>query len=153
MKKLFLSLIMLLFVSFVFGNTNPIAVLKKEKNSKVPVLMIQEIDGVIQLYSTVKEVYETVVVNEDHIRQVKTGIIKEYYIGNNSTEVVEMIIPGNFKKVAKKYFSNTPELAKRIGKRGFRYENLPFMILYHNKLLSSGETLTATDVKQWNLLN
>ena len=153
MKKLLLSTIILFFVGVVFGNTNPKVVLKKAKNIKDPILMRQEIDGPIQLYSKVIDVYETVVIGANNVRQVKTGVIKEYYIGTNSAGEVEMILPANFKKVAKKYFADTPELGKRIGKRGFRYENLPFMILYHNKLVDKGKTLTAADVRDWDLLN
>ncbi|MEM6319901.1 MAG: hypothetical protein AAF960_19675 [Bacteroidota bacterium] len=65
----------------------------------------------------------------------------------------ELITPANFRKLAKKYFADTPELSKRIGKRGFRYENLPFMILYHNKSIKKGNPLTIADVKQWNLIH
>ncbi|MFK7980932.1 MAG: hypothetical protein AB8G86_13185 [Saprospiraceae bacterium] len=153
MKKIVLSIVLLFSFGFVFANNNPKVVLKKEKKDKELTLMVQEIGGAIQLYSTVKEVYESVEINENDFREIKMAVIKEYYIGNNSAEEVELIIPGNFKKVAKKYFADTPELAKRIGKRGFRYENLPFMILYHNKIVKNGGNLTVVDVKKWQLLN
>ncbi len=153
MKKILLG-ISILFFSFglIWGTNNPLF-LKKTKNSKEPTLLLLELDGPIQLFSKVTDTYEIVEVNENSFREIKTGVVKEYYIGNDRGEVVEFVIPANFKKVARKYFADTPELAKRIGKRGFRYENLPFMILYHNKLVGKGETLTAADVKQWNLLN
>ena len=127
--------------------------MKKEKSSKKIKLLLLEIDGPIQLFSKVVDTYEWVEVNVNNFREVKTGVVKQYYMGTNQQEEVEYVINANFKKVAKKYFKDTPELAKKIGKRGFRYENLPFMILYHNKLVNKEGALTTADVKQWQLLN
>lgn len=153
MKKILLGIAILFFSFGILLGTNNPTFLKKIKNSKETKLLLLEIDGPIQLFSKITDTYEIVEVNENSFREISTGVVKEYYIGTDKEEVVEFVIPANFKKVAKKYFADTPELAKRIGKRGFRYENLPFMILYHNKLVDKGETLTAADVKQWNLLN
>jgi len=153
MKKILIGLTMLFSCGILLGTNNPIAVLKKEKGSKKIKLLLLEIDGPIQLFSKVVDTYEWVEVNDNNFREVKTGVIKQYYIGANDKEEVEYVIHANFKKVAKKYFKDTPELAKKIGKRGFRYENLPFMILYHNKLINNSGSLTVDDVKQWSLLN
>ena len=153
MKKILLGIGILFFSFGILSSTNNPVILKKTKNSKELTLLLLEIDGPIQLFSKVTDTYEIVEVNENSFREISTGVIKEYYIGTDKEEVVEYVIPANFKKVAKEYFADTPELAKRIGKRGFRYENLPFMILYHNKLVGKGETLTVADVKQWSLLN
>jgi len=153
MKKIFIGLTMLFSYGILLGTNNPIAVLKKVSDSKKIELLIVEIDGPIQLFSKVVDTYELVEVNANSYREVKTGVLKHYYIGNNESEEVEYVISANFKKVAKKYFKDTPVLAKKIGKRGFRYENLPFMILYHNKLINNSGTLTVADVRQWRLLN
>jgi len=153
MKKITFCLAILFSCGILWGTNNPIAVIKKDKNSKNSKLLFLEIDGSIQLFSKVIETYELIESNENSFNEVKTGVIKEYYIGMKQEEEVELIIAANFKKLAKKYFVDTPELAKRIGKRGFRYENLPFMILYHNKLIDSGGALTVADVKQWDLLH
>lgn len=110
-----------------------------------------EINGAIKLYSVLKEDIELIdtemVTVADKLgtnSEWHLAYNKDYYIGYSDTNI-EAITPSNFKRIAKKYFANAPELASSIGKKGFRYKNLPTIILYYNKQIVAGEALTKAD--------
>ena len=69
---------------------------------------------------------------------------KHFYIGTGKD--VELITASNYKQLVKKYFKDSPELVNRLGKRGFRFKNVPSMILYHNKKMANGSLLTKEDI-------
>ena len=112
--------------------------------------MIVEINGAIQLYSVLKEEIELIDTeliqnaNRENPDNWHLAYNRDYFIGYNDTDV-EAITPSNFKRIAKKYFANTPYLVEKIGKRGFRYKNLPTIISYYNKQITQGEGLTKAD--------
>lgn len=153
MKKIivFLGLLLPMMNVNIWANNGVVYVTKIENKKKIVVPMVLEIDGDIKMYSMQTSETEIVQINEAVIREVIIENQKEYYLGHGLE--AEIVTVGNFKKVAKRYFSDTPDLVKRIGKRGFRYENLPSMVLYHNKLKSKGRPLTKMDIKHWTLLN
>ncbi len=66
------------------------------------------------------------------LRVVAAGTIKEerYFLGVEGN-VIE-ITPANYKKKIKKYLPNAPALHKRLGRPGFRFENLNSMIKFYN---------------------
>ena len=145
------QIIFLLSMAIAFNHTsllgNNDSTLVKPAKDKAPaeVSMNLEIDGTIKLYSTLKEdIYEeteeTAPIKDEGFINWVLNPDKDFYIGFG--EEVEAITPTNFKRLAKKYFSSSPELAKRIGKRGFRYKNLPSMIIFFNK-----GGLTKDDIK------
>jgi hypothetical protein len=57
--------------------------------------------------------------------------IERFFISENG--FTEEVTPGNFKRLIHKYMPNAPDLHKRLGKQGFRFENLPQMITFYNK--------------------
>ncbi|MEM1220511.1 MAG: hypothetical protein AAGH79_16435, partial [Bacteroidota bacterium] len=41
--------------------------------------------------------------------------------------------PGNYKKCIRRYLPEAQDLHRRLGKRGFRYKNVPQMIRFYNR--------------------
>lgn len=153
MKKIliFLGVLLLIVNIEISANNGIVLVTKIENNKRIVVPMTLEIDGDLKLFSVQVSESALIQVNETDFREIVRNTRKEYYLGHGFE--VEIIASGNFKKVAKRYFSGMPDLAKRIGKRGFRYENLPSMVLYHNKMKVKGKPLTKMDTKHWTTLN
>jgi len=109
-----------------------------------------EINGAIKLYSILKEdieLIDTEVIAEivkENANNWSLAYNRDYFIGYSDT-TLELVTPRNFKRIAKKYFANIPELAASIGKRGFKYKNLPTIILYYNKQIVEGRALIKED--------
>lgn len=66
------------------------------------------------------------------LRVVAAGTVKEqrFFLGLNG-KVVE-ITSSNYKKMIKRYMPNAKHLHKRLGKVGFRFQNLSSMIEFYN---------------------
>lgn len=132
----------------LLGNNDTIS-LKKVDKEPVKVSMDLEINGAIKLYSVLKDnseesteiIYTT---SDDAFINWVLHPDKDFYISDGSE--IEMITPSNFKRMAKKYFAANPKLVERIGKRGFRYKNLPSMIMYYNKMMAKEGGLTKEDI-------
>lgn len=150
-KDLLIIIVFALTSTQLLGNNDPIVVTVLDNNKPADVVLIQEIDGPLKLYSTFTEIKKIVQLSDEIFRDNGLTLKKQYYLGKGET--VELITPGNFKKIARKYFTEFPELYQKIGKRGFRYENLPFMIMYHNKQVDKGSPLTKEDVKHWTMID
>ncbi len=146
---LLLSITIILSQTTLLGNEDSIIVTTIEDEKILEISMDLEINGTIKLYSVLKEdIYEeteksTPIKDEKFIKWVLNPD-KDFYIGIG--QEAEAITPGNFKRLAKKYFSNSPELVERIGKRGFRYRNLPSMIIFFNKMMAKEGGLTKNDI-------
>lgn len=131
------------------GNNDPLGAIIEE-NRFMEESMTMEINGAIKLYSILKEDIELIdtevipEINKENTNNWNVAYNRDYFIGYSDTNV-EAITPSNFKRIAKKYFANIPELAASIGKQGFRYKNLPTIILYYNKQIIEGKTLTKED--------
>ena len=144
-----LSIAIILNQTSLLGNNDSIVITTVEDEKPLDVSMNLEINGTIKLYSVLKEdIYEeteksTSIKDEQFIKWVLNPD-KDFYIGVG--EEAEAITPGNFKRLAKKYFSDSPELVERIGKRGFRYRNLPSMIIFFNKMVAKEGGLTKNDI-------
>ncbi|MCB9050515.1 MAG: hypothetical protein H6556_13895 [Lewinellaceae bacterium] len=61
-----------------------------------------------------------------------------YFIGNS--EGIEAIDGGNYKELIPQYLKNALELHSRLGRSGFRFKNLPSMILYYNRFKADHPT-------------
>lgn len=66
------------------------------------------------------------------LRVVSAGTVEEYryFLGVNG-EVVE-INSSNYKKMIKRYLPNAKHLHKRLGKVGFRFQNISSMVEFYN---------------------
>ena len=72
--------------------------------------------------------------NKKILSQSYQEVLKEQYrfFIRHENEIVE-VTPLNYKKLIVNCLPDAPELHKRLGKRGFRFENLPYMIAFYNK--------------------
>ncbi len=143
--------IIFFLVATILMNGNLLANTKLvEADRLMEVSMTVEINGAIKLYSVLKEEIELIDTEAIQEMQEKStnnwhlAYNRDYFIGYSDTEV-EAITPSNFKRIAKKYFANIPGLAANIGKKGFRYKNLPTIIAYYNKQIIEGKPLTKQD--------
>jgi hypothetical protein len=150
---LLLSILIAFNHTYLLGNNDSTFVMAEDEVS-TEVSMNLEIDGTIKLYSVFKDdIYEKTeksvpIKNEKFLKWVLNSD-KDFYI--NFGDETELITPSNFKRLAKKYFSSSPLLVERIGKRGFRYKNLPSMIIFYNKAIAKEGGLTKNDVIKNNL--
>lgn len=87
------------------------------------------VKGDMNLY--VSNQYEEKKVFGPKYRKHKTVYVKRYFLKFRNQ--VEKVTPYNYKKILKRYLPNAPELHRRLGKPGFRYENLPSIIRYYNE--------------------
>ncbi|GEM_PF-3248459 len=149
-QKIILLLVAITLLNGQLIGNNERVIPSIETNNLMEVAMNIEINGAIKLYSVLKEEIE--LINTEIIEGVPKkstnnwhlAYNRDYFIGYSDTKV-EAITPSNFKRIAKKYFANIPGLAASIGKRGFRYKNLPTIILYYNKHIIQGKAITKTD--------
>ena len=58
--------------------------------------------------------------------------------------------PHRYKKIIKEYLPHAPALHKRLGKPGFRYENMPSMIQFYNRFRAQNpkQQFTSTSTKK-----
>lgn len=100
------------------------------------IVLEKVIDGVVALY---RQAYQ----DEDLFECL--GILSpvyetkyRYFIGGG--EKIEAIDGGNYKKLIPQYLKNAPELYGRLGRSGFRFKNLPSMIMYYNRIKADQPT-------------
>lgn len=72
-----------------------------------------------------------------------------YFIGNS--EGIEAIDGGNYKKLIPQYLKDAPELYSRLGRKGFRFKNLPTMIIYYNRFKADQPTEQSYDPREAGL--
>lgn len=87
------------------------------------------VKGDMNLY--VSNQYEEKKVFGPKYRKQKTVYVKRYFL--KFKDQIEKVTPYNYKKILKKCLPNAPELHRRLGKPGFRYENLPSIVRYYNE--------------------
>lgn len=148
MKKI-PHIIILLFCLFIgsiaLANNEPVVVNKIIGNEKEIAVMYLAVDGPVKLFYEPTDVIEYERTNENGFTAIASKEIDLFYIGTGKE--VEQINPGNYKRLVQKYLPQATELHKRIGKRGFRFENLPSMVLYYNKHLTGKRTpLTKKEI-------
>ena len=94
------------------------------------VIAMKVLDGGIPLYecTIVEEQIEAANPFAVAIEQVK---VKRFFVG--VAEGLVSITPKNYNKVIKQHLPDAPELHQKLGRRGFRYENIPQMIEFYNR--------------------
>lgn len=88
-------------------------------------------EGAINYYRSI--VYEVDLVasrNGMYLQQEKTPV-ERCFLGND--EMLEEVTSDNYKQLIKKYLPEAKELHKRLGRLGFRFENVRYMVQYYNK--------------------
>ena len=114
------------------GKTIENAVLKSRVDGKM--IVVQPIiTGAVGLY---RQAYEREEVDVLGIPTVVTRF--RYYLGKDQ---VEELSRDNYRELVRKYLADAPELHRKLGRIGFRYENVPSMIIYYNRYKTT-QTMT-----------
>lgn len=88
------------------------------------------ISGTINLYKVYFPEEKIVVVNgQVQVRRVYNKL--RYCLVIDSKTIV--LTPYNYKKILKRHLPNAPELHRQLGKTGFQYKNMVYMIGYYNQ--------------------
>ena len=127
MKKIpfYLVLIYSLALNPLLANIDSTAIVCKGEIIDCTVL----IDGTMKLFVT--NYYRKAMV--DHALVLKWDSVKvtRYFLKTSGS--VEEINTNNYKKMITRLLPDAPELHKRLGRRGFRFENVPYMVQYYNR--------------------
>ena len=97
--------------------------------------------GAVSLY---RQAYEESQVRLEVIGPELHVIRHRYFIGG---DVIEEINFDNYRPLIKKYLANAPEILQKLGRSGFRYENIPSMIVYYNRFKSEEPLATKYDLR------
>lgn len=144
--------ISLLTINALSANTDPVAVMKNENNKQKAAVMYQAVDGLVKLFYEPTEIIEYEDISEEGSLNLTAHNVDLYYIGTDLE--VEAITVNNYKRLVKQYLPNATELHRRLGKRGFRFENLPSMVLYYNKRVNGKATpLTKSEINRLFISN
>lgn len=118
--------------------------LKKIVTNNGPTVLVEPIiEGTISLYVQRlerPEFYSFGASNRENTLQ--------YWIGNNTFFSIDHL---NYKKVIKHLLPEGKSLHRQLGKVGFRFENLPSMVLYYNNFYAD-EQLTFKQVPMKRLI-
>jgi hypothetical protein len=131
MKKLLLLLTpLLLGISKLEANNGGVTL-----HFKGAIIQAEQLEkGAVDYYHSIG--YETKVIpmGSGHFFEREKVRIERYFL--RTGDALEEITPYNYKEMIKKYLPNAPELHKRLGKFGFRFENVRYMIQYYNRFKS-----------------
>ena len=97
------------------------------------------VKGELNLYVVAEYAEEINAVNDNYYQKRKVAY-NSYYLEVNKNLI--HIHASNYKRVIKKYLPNAPDLHKRLGKLGFRFENIQYMIEFYNKFRVNEDALT-----------
>jgi len=96
---------------------------KPVENKKNPIIMERVLKGKVNLYRHVS--------NQINPNYFKSKTSSSYYLERNNEALLFRFFK-NFKKKAKLYFKDCPELVSLIGKRGYRINNLKTIVTQYN---------------------
>lgn len=106
------------------GGTIENAVLKPRADGKM--IVVQPIiTGAVSLY---RQAYKREEIDVLGIPTIVTRF--RYFIGNDQ---IEEISRENYRDLVRKHLTGAPELHRKLGRLGFRYENVPSMVIYYNR--------------------
>lgn len=125
------------------GGTIENAVLKSRTDGKMIVVQ-PVIAGVVGLY---RQAYEREEVDVLGIPTVVTRF--RYYLGKDQ---IEEISRDNYRELVRKYLVEAPELHRKLGRIGFRYENVPSMIIYYNRYKTTQDMAMRFDLQTTSAL-
>lgn len=87
-------------------------------------------DGRINLFSHESEIIPATVPQDPLESYTRTHV--SYYISKGEAKLIE-IHCGNYKKVLSTHLADDEELTRKIGQKGFRFEDLQTIISQYNK--------------------
>lgn len=115
------------FGSFLFAVSHPIEKINKKGKS---VFLNTVVEGSIDLYAKESAVLKPTI-PEDPMESY-TEMQISYYISKDNFENIEELKISNYKKVLKSVMADNPEIAEKIGKRGYRYDDMEKIIKEYN---------------------
>ncbi|PHN07117.1 hypothetical protein [Flavilitoribacter nigricans] len=89
----------------------------------------QLVKGNLNLF--VSNQYEKKKVFGPRYRHQKIVYVKRYFL--KFRDQIEKLSPYNYKRILRRCLPNAPALHRRLGKPGFRYENIPSIIRFYNE--------------------
>lgn len=146
--KSYTLLSLLILLSLQIAVAFPSSGVSKDSTSKMmidgnEIVLEKIIEGKVALY---RQAYQ----DEDLFETL--GILSpayetkyRYFIGG---EEIKAIDGGNYKKLIRQYLKNAPELHNRLGRNGFRFKNLPSMIMYYNRFKAGRATEQFYDPRE-----
>lgn len=150
MKSLFFFLFAALFLQTAGAshiNTNPEDTVLKATTQGKLIKVETVIEGEINLYRRAyREDNFTFTGDASFNTQEETRFI--YFIGEKLIEEINAV---NYKKLIRQYLKNAPDLHRKLGRFGFRYENVPSMIMYYNRFKARRPMEKNYDLRQISL--
>lgn len=128
MKNLLIVLTILLLSPFSLAGSNGKEVRLYVNGAIVKAMQLEK--GKINYYYSRDREDVIVQAGPNNFHQEKLTV-ERYFIGTEGA--LEEVTPTNYKMLIKKYLPHAPELHKRLGKHGFRFDNVRYMIQYYNK--------------------
>lgn len=102
--------------------------------------------GEVSLY---RQAYEESEVRLEVIGPELHVVKHRYFIGG---DVIEEINFDNYRPLIKKYLAKAPEIHQKLGRSGFRHENIPSMIVYYNRFKSEEPLAMKYDLRTTSAL-
>jgi len=121
------ALITLIFSLFLIASAHPIE--KINKNGK-KVFLNTVVEGSIDLYEKEMAVLKPVIPADP--MESYTKMHTTYYISKDNFENIQELKSSNYKEILKSMMADQPELASKIGKRGYRYGEIEEIVLAYN---------------------
>lgn len=128
MKRFLSTLLLSIMTAWVLQAANISDVKVTRSGDTVDVQVIAE--GKINFFSSESEVLPATIPEDPSVPYTKT--FTSYYIASGNDLLTEVHC-ANYKKVLRAHMENRPELAEKIGKKGFRFSNLEEVIQAYNR--------------------
>ena len=128
MKKLLvLGFILCFGSSLVSASGDPV---QKETKRGKSLTVTPLVEGNLTLYTHQSEVLQSTI-PEDPLESY-TRVHTRYYLETENPDVIIHIHSMNYKTVLLSYFTDKPELLEKIGKKGYRFNDLDKIITAYN---------------------
>lgn len=102
--------------------------------------------GEVSLY---RQAYDESQVHLEVIGPELRMVKYRYFIGGDAIEEINL---DNYRQLIKKYLANAPEIHQKLGRSGFRHENIPSMIVYYNRFKSEEPLAMKYDLRTTSTL-
>lgn len=128
MKNLIVLFAIFLLLGTTFASSTDTIVKETTKGKWIEVEVLSE--GNINMFSHESQVIPTTIPEDPFEDYTKT--YTTFFISKGENELVEIKI-SNYKDVLKNQMKDNPELASRVGQKGYKFQDLESMILQYNK--------------------
>ena len=108
------------------------------------------VEGYISLYREPISFGETSILDQENskLNFSQSSLTYRYWIGDHQLVMINDL---NYRNVIKGKLKAAEDLHQKLGKKGFKFENTPSMVLYYNSFYSN-EPFTPNKLKRGDLL-